>query len=122
MLLKGGVSKEELNHIINDIWRILGDNKGKYISYESLILMGLSNKKELINDKIIQKLFSLIDKKKKLKITIEDLKDIYEGQVDLEKKSINPVVWENFYKKMGLNNQEPITYSMFSNYLKDINL
>lgn len=32
------------------------------------------------------------------------------------------MVWENFYKKMGLNNQDPITYSMFSKYLKNIDL
>ena len=122
MLLEGGVTKEDLNHIINDIWNIFGDNKGKYLSYESFILLSLNNKKELINDKIIQKLFMLIDKKKSLKIKIEDLKDVYEGQVNLEKKTINPLVWENFYKKLGLNNQEPITYSMFSKYIKSIDL
>ena len=122
MLLDGGVTKEDLNHIINDIWSIFGDNKGKYLFYESFILLSLNNKKELINDKIIQKLFMLIDKKKSLKIKMEDLKDVYEGQEDLEKKSINPLVWENFYKKLGLNNQEPITYTIFSKYLKNIDL
>ena len=122
MLLEGGVTKEDLNHVINDIWNIFGDNKGKFLSYESFILLSLNNKKELLNDKIIQKLFMLIDKKKSLKIKMEDLKDIYEGQEELEKKSINPIVWENFYKKMGLSNQEPITYSMFSKYLKNIDL
>ena len=122
MLLDGGVTKEALNHVINDIFNILGDTKGKYISYESLILLGLSNKKDLINDKIIQKIFMLIDKKKSLKIKMEDLVDIYEGQEDLEKRKINPIVWENFYKKIGLNNQEPITYSMFSKYIKSIDL
>ena len=122
MLLDGGVTKEDLNHIINDIWSIFGDNKGKFLSYESFILLSYENKKELITDKIIQKIFLLIDKKKSLKIKIEDLQIVYEGQEDLEKRKINPLVWENFYKKMELNNQEPITYSMFSKYLKDINL
>ena len=122
MLLDGGVTKEALNHVIDDIFNILGDTKGKFISYESLILLGLSNKKELINDKIIQKIFMLIDKKKSLKIKMEDLVDVYEGQEDLEKRKINPIVWENFYKKIGLNNQEPITYSMFSKYIKSIEL
>ena len=122
MLLDGGVTKEDLNHIINDIWNIFGDNKGKFLSYESFILLSYENKKELITDKIIQKIFLLIDKKKSLKIKIEDLQIVYEGQEDLEKRKINPLVWENFYKKMELNNQEPITYSMFSKYLKDINL
>ena len=116
------MTKEDLNHVINDIWNIFGDNKGKFLSYESFILLSLNNKKELLNDKIIQKLFMLIDKKKSLKIKMEDLKDVYEGQEELEKKSINPIVWENFYKKMGLSNQEPITYSMFSKYLKNIDL
>ena len=41
MLLEGGVTKEDLNHIINDIWNIFGDNKGKYLSYESFILLSL---------------------------------------------------------------------------------
>ena len=122
MLLDGGVTKEDLNHIINDIWNIFGDNKGKFLSYESFILLSYENKKELITDKIIQKIFKLIDKEKSLKINIEDLQIVYEGQEDLEKRKINPLVWENFYKKMELNNQEPITYSMFSKYLKDINL
>jgi hypothetical protein len=53
---------------------------------------------------------------------MEDLQKIYEGQEELEKKKINPMVWENFYKKMGLNNQEPITYNMFNKYLKNIDL
>ena len=122
LLLDGGVTKEDLNHVINDIWNIFGDNKGKFLSYESFILLSLDNKKELLNDKIIQKIFMLIDKKKTLKIKMEDLKDIYEGQEELEKKTINPIVWENFYKKMELNNQEPITYSMFNKYLKNIDL
>ena len=104
MLIDGGVSKEDLNHIINDIWNILGDNKGKYLSYEGFILLSLNNKKELLNDKISQKLFLLLDKKKGMKIKMEDLQEVYEGQEDLEKKTINPIVWENFYKKMGLNN------------------
>lgn len=122
MLQDGGVSKEDLNHIMNDIWSVFGDNKGKSLSYESLILLSLNNKKELINDKIIQKLFMLIDTQKSLKIKMEDLKDVYEGKEELEKKTINPIVWENFYKKMGLNNQEPITYTMFSKYLKNLDL
>jgi calcium-dependent protein kinase len=122
MLLDGGVTKEDLNHIINDIWNIFGDSKGKFLTYESFILLSLNNKKDLVTDKIIQKLFLLIDTKKTLKITMEDLQNIYEGQEELEKKKINPMVWENFYKKMGLNNQEPITYSMFSKYLKNIDL
>ena len=57
-----------------------------------------------------------------MKIKMEDLKEVYEGQEDLEKKTINSIVWENFYKKMGLNNQEPITYSMFNKYIKNIEL
>lgn len=122
MLLDGGVTKEDLNHIINDIWNIFGDNKGKFLSYESFILLSLDNKKELITDKIIQKIFLLIDKKKTLKIKKEDLEIVYEGQEELEKRKINPLVWENFYKKMELNNEDPITYSMFSKYIKDINL
>ena len=122
MLLDGGVTKEDLNHIINDIWNIFGDNKGKFLSYESFILLSLDNKKELITDKIIQKIFLLINNKKNLKIKKEDLEIVYEGQEELEKRKINPLVWENFYKKMELNNEDPITYSMFSNYLKDINL
>ena len=122
LLLDGGVTKEDLNHVINDIWNIFGDNKGKFLTYESFIVLSLDNKKELLNDKIIQKLFMLIDKKKTLKIKMEDLKEIYEGQEELEKKTINPIVWENFYKRMGLNNQEPITYSMFNKYLKNIDL
>ena len=122
LLLDGGVTKEELNHIINDIWNIFGDNKGKFLNYESFILLGLNNKKDLITDKVIQKLFMLIDTKNTLKIKMEDLEKIYEGQEDLEKKKINPIVWENFYKKMGLNNQDPITYSMFNKYLKSIEL
>lgn len=122
MLLDGGVTKEDLNHIINDIWNIFGDNKGKFLSYESFILLSLDNKKELITDKIIQKIFLLIDKKKTLKIKKEDLEIVYEGQEELEKRKINPLVWENFYKKMELNNEIPITYSMFSKYIKDINL
>ena len=64
----------------------------------------------------------LIDKKKTLKIKKEDLEIVYEGQEELEKRKINPLVWENFYKKMELNNEDPITYSMFSKYIKDINL
>ena len=122
MLLDGGITKEDLNHIINDIWNIFGDNKGKFLSYESFILLSLDNKKELITDKIIQKIFLLIDKKKTLKIKKEDLEIVYEGQEELEKRKINPLVWENFYKKMELNNEDPITYSMFSKYIKDINL
>ena len=122
MLLDGGVTKEDLNHIINDIWNIFGDNKGKFLSYESFILLSLDNKKELITDKIIKKIFLLIDKKKTLKIKKEDLEIVYEGQEELEKRKINPLVWENFYKKMELNNEDPITYSMFSKYIKDINL
>ena len=122
LLLDGGVTKEELNHIINDIWNIFGDNKGKFLNYESFILLGLNNKKDLITDKVIQKLFMLIDTKNTLKIKMEDLEKIYEGQEDLEKKKINPIVWENFYKKMGLNNQDPITYTMFNKYLKNIEL
>ena len=102
MLLDGGVTKEDLNHIINDIWNIFGDNKGKFLSYESFILLSLDNKKELITDKIIQKIFLLIDKKKTLKIKKEDLEIVYEGQEELEKRKINPLVWENFYKKMEL--------------------
>ena len=92
------------------------------MNYESFILLGLNNKKDLITDKVIQKLFILIDTKNTLKIKMEDLEKIYEGQEDLEKKKINPIVWENFYKKMGLNNQDPITYSMFNKYLKSIEL
>ena len=122
MLIDGGISKEDLNHIINDIWNILGNNKGRYLSYEGFILLSLNNKKKLLNDKIIQKLFLLLDKKKSMKIKMEDLKEVYEGQEDLEKKTINSIVWENFYKKMGLNNQEPITYSMFNKYIKNIEL
>ena len=120
MLTEGGVSKEDLNHIINDVFSIFGDNQGKSLSYEGFILMGLSNKKDFINDKIIQKLFLLIDQKKTMKITMDDLAKIFEGQEELEKKTLNPVLLENFYKKLGLNHQEPITYSMFSKILKSI--
>ena len=120
MLTEGGVSKEDLNHIINDVFSIFGDNQGKTLSYEGFILMGLSNKKDFINDKIIQKLFLLIDQKKTMKITMDDLAKIFEGQEELEKKTLNPVLLENFYKKLGLNHQEPITYSMFSKILKSI--
>jgi calcium-dependent protein kinase len=120
MLTEGGVSKEDLNHIINDILSIFGDNQGKSLSYESFILVSLSNKKDFINDKMIQKLFLLIDQKKTMKITMDDLAKIFEGQEELEKKTINPVLWENFYKNLGLNYQEPITYSMVSKILKSI--
>ena len=53
---------------------------------------------------------------------MDDLIRIFEGQEELEKKTINPIIWENFYKKLGLEYQEPITYSMFSKYLKNIEL
>ena len=51
---------------------------------------------------------------------MDDLAKIFEGQEELEKKTLNPVLLENFYKKLGLNHQEPITYSMFSKILKSI--
>lgn len=91
MLLDGGVTKEDLNHMINDIWNIFGDNKGKYLTYESFILLSLNNKKDLVTDKIIQKLFLLIDTKKTLKISMEDLQKVYEGQEELEKKKL--ILW-----------------------------
>ena len=122
LLIEGGVTKEDLNHIINDLLSIFGDNYGKNLSYESFILMSLTNIKDHINDKVIQKLFLLIDKDRTLKIKMDDLIRIFEGQEELEKKTINPIIWENFYKKLGLEYQEPITYSMFSKYLKNIEL
>ena len=122
LLIEGGVTKEDLNHIINDLLSIFGDNYGKNLSYESFIVMSLSNIKDHINDKVIQKLFLLIDKDRTLKIKMDDLIRIFEGQEELEKKTINPIIWENFYKKLGLEYQEPITYSMFSKYLKNIEL
>lgn len=122
LLLENGVTKEELNQLCMNVWTLLGDNKGKFVFYEGFIVMCLSNKKSLYNDKSVQKLFLSLNKDKTMKININDLKLIYDGTETMEKKNINPTVWENFYKSMGLTNEQPITYGMFNQYMKAINV
>ena len=121
-LLEGGVAKEELNLILGGIWNLLGDYRGKFVFYESFIVLCFNNRKSLFTDKNVQKLFTKLDTNGKLKLELEDLKIIYEGVEELDKKNINPVVWENFYKKMQLSNGEPITFEMFKNYMTDIDI
>lgn len=122
LLVENGVPNEELNQIINNVFNILGDNKGKFVFYEAFIVLSFNNKKSLITEKTMQKLFMGINRDKSMKISLDDLKIIFEGQETLEKKVINPTIWENFYKNMGLTMGESITYSNFCQYLKSIEI
>lgn len=132
----GKLSKNELNNllidldinedvrekILNTIFEIFGENRGKYIFYESFLVIGLSNKKKYCNNEgIIKKFFELITKRKFDNYNINDniikahdLNNLlFVNNEDKFRKEESLSLLEN----IGINEENNLNYETFKNSL-----
>jgi Ca2+-binding EF-hand superfamily protein len=110
-------SLNEGNSISNKIISLFNDqnNSDKGISFEIFGLLNM-NINEYINSENIQKVFKLFDNEKTGKITINSMKKLFDPNNEI----IDENIWNKFFEKINLSNDNPLNFISFSKIIKEI--
>jgi Ca2+-binding EF-hand superfamily protein len=74
------------------------------------------NINEYINSENIQKVFKLFDNEKTGKITINSMKKLFDPNNEI----IDENIWNKFFEKINLSNDNPLNFISFSKIIKEI--
>ena len=127
LLIDIDINEENRKKFMEIIIELFGENRGKYIFYESFIVICLSNKKKYCNnEKINKNFFEFINKREYNNlnvneniIKIDDIeKLIYENNEDKFSKEEYFKLLEN----IGINNENFLTYEKFRNSLFELKI
>ena len=127
LLIDIDINEENRKKFMEIIIELFGENRGKYIFYESFIVICLSNKKKYCNnEKIIKNFFEFIIKREHNNlnvneniIKIDDIeKLIYENNEDKFSKEEYFKLLEN----IEINNENFLTYEKFRNSLFELKI
>ena len=127
LLIDCEINEDDRKQILNKIFELFGESRGKYVFYESFLVISLSNRKKYCNnEQIIKKFFEYITKRNFDNCNINDniieVNDIenliFVNNEDKFKKEQFLSLLEN----IGISDQKKLNYQTFKNSLFELKI
>ena len=127
LLMDNGVGEDDLKKILDKIFEIFGKNRGKYIFYESFIVICLSNRNKYFkNNQMIIKFFEFITKRdfniENINENIIKVEDIKKLIFDKNEDKYSKEAFADLLENIEIKDKNFLSFEKFKNSLLELNI